>query len=100
MTNNNLIQQIEAALVRYHNRVGAQLENVQAVLFDMDGVLYDSMPGHARAWKAMCDAVGIQCEYDEFFGYEGRTGASTINCYINVNSDMVPTTKLVDAFML
>lgn len=79
MTNNNLIQQIEAALVRYHNRVGAQLENVQAVLFDMDGVLYDSMPGHARAWKAMCDAVGIQCEYDEFFGYEGRTGASTIN---------------------
>lgn len=79
MIRNNLIQQIESALVGYQKRIGAHFAQIKAVLFDMDGVLYDSMPGHARAWKAMCDAVGIQCEYDEFFGYEGRTGASTIN---------------------
>lgn len=52
---------------------------VKAVLFDMDGVLYDSMPGHALAWKQMCDSVGIVADANEFFAYEGRTGASTIN---------------------
>ena len=42
-------------------------------------VLYDSMPGHARAWMEMCRREGLHAEYDEFFGYEGRTGASTIS---------------------
>ena len=54
----------------------------KAVLFDMDGVLYDSMPGHARAWMEMCRREGLHAEYDEFFGYEGRTGASTIDILI------------------
>lgn len=51
---------------------------VEAVLFDMDGVLYDSMPRHAAAWMEMCRKTGIEATYDEFFGYEGRTGVSTI----------------------
>lgn len=51
----------------------------RAVLFDMDGVLYDSMPRHAASWLEMCRLHGIHAEYDEFFGYEGRTGASTIS---------------------
>lgn len=51
---------------------------VEAVLFDMDGVLYDSMPRHATAWMEMCRKTGIEASYDEFFGYEGRTGVSTI----------------------
>lgn len=56
---------------------------IKAVLFDMDGVLYDSMPGHAKAWKKMCDAHGIDSEEEEFYAYEGRTGASTINILFN-----------------
>lgn len=51
----------------------------RAVLFDMDGVLYDSMPGHARAWKQICDSIGLEADEREFFAYEGRTGADTIN---------------------
>lgn len=53
--------------------------NVKAVLFDMDGVLYDSMPGHARAWMAMCESEGLKADYDEFFTYEGCTGAAIID---------------------
>lgn len=72
-------QIIDAALGRYTARTGKNLGAVKAVLFDMDGILYDSMPNHCRAWKQMCDENGIQAENDEFFAYEGRTGASTID---------------------
>lgn len=51
----------------------------KAALIDMDGTLYDSMPFHAKAWHMMCDEAGIPNTEDEFFLYEGRTGASTIN---------------------
>lgn len=75
---------ITKALERYKERTGSALSgSIRAVLFDMDGVLYDSMPGHARAWKQMCDEEGIANNPDEFFGYEGMTGAATINLLYN-----------------
>ncbi|MCH5222347.1 MAG: HAD-IA family hydrolase [Muribaculaceae bacterium] len=70
---------IALAKNNYTRRTGHTLDEIQAVLFDMDGILYDSMPGHARAWKMMCDSVGIEADENEFFAYEGRTGADTIN---------------------
>lgn len=51
----------------------------KAALIDMDGVLYDSMPGHTLAWKQMMDELGIPCSRDEFYLYEGMTGVATIN---------------------
>ena len=51
----------------------------QAALIDMDGVLYDSMPGHTLAWKHMMDDLGVECTRDEFYLYEGMTGVATIN---------------------
>lgn len=59
------------------------MENIfgrfSAALIDMDGVLYDSMPGHTLAWKKMMDSVGVDCSRDEFYLYEGMTGLATIN---------------------
>lgn len=75
----NVQDAVSDALVRYAERTGTLLQGVGAVLFDMDGVLYNSMPRHARAWMAMCRRVGLKAEPEEFFGFEGRTGASTIN---------------------
>lgn len=51
----------------------------KAALIDMDGTLYDSMPNHARSWHRMVSELGISCTPEEFFMYEGRTGASTID---------------------
>ncbi len=45
----------------------------------MDGVLFDSMPGHAKAWKYAFETVGIQFSEYEAYLNEGRTGASTID---------------------
>lgn len=45
----------------------------------MDGTLYDSMPNHASSWYQMVREQGIDCSPEEFFLYEGATGAWTVN---------------------
>lgn len=50
----------------------------KAALIDMDGVLYDSMKNHVEAWYRTLTPMGFKCSKDEFYLYEGRTGASTI----------------------
>lgn len=70
---------LEESVKAYCRRNGIDSFTPIAVLFDMDGILYDSMPGHARAWKQLCDENGIDATAEEFYGYEGRTGASTID---------------------
>lgn len=67
------------ALQHYFSRTGYDRFEPRAALFDMDGTLYDSMPHHADAWLEMTRQIGIEADRDEFFLYEGRTGASTIN---------------------
>lgn len=54
-------------------------EIISAALIDMDGVLYDSMPRHARAWQKMMALQGVSTTADEFFLYEGMTGPATID---------------------
>lgn len=54
-------------------------ERAVGALIDMDGVLYDSMPGHTLAWKRMMDDLGVECTREEFFLYEGMTGRATID---------------------
>lgn len=52
---------------------------IKAALIDMDGVLYDSMPLHARAWSRMMSLLCINLPPEQFFRYEGMTGEATIN---------------------
>lgn len=52
---------------------------LRAVLFDMDGVLYNSMPYHARAWHRAMAQFGYDLPEEEVYMHEGRTGTSTVN---------------------
>ena len=45
----------------------------------MDGVLYDSMPRHCKAWRQAMLEEGLDLQAEEFFQYEGMTGEATIN---------------------
>ena len=56
-----------------------QHSTLRAILFDMDGVLFDSMPYHAQSWAKVCDEFGLHLDPVEVYMNEGRTGASTIN---------------------
>lgn len=51
----------------------------KAVFFDMDGVLFNSMPAHARAWVAAMAEVGVSMSTYDVYMNEGRTGSSTID---------------------
>ena len=66
-----------------------------AVLFDMDGVLFNSMPYHARAWhKAMAD-FGLDLSEEEAYMHEGRTGFSTIQI-IAARKGLTATREMAD----
>ena len=66
-----------------------------AVLFDMDGVLFDSMPFHARAWhQAMAD-FGLDLSEEEAYMHEGRTGFGTIQI-IAARKGLTATRELAD----
>ncbi len=50
----------------------------KAVFFDQDGVLYNSMPYHAKAWELAMNENGLPFTAQEAYRNEGRTGASVI----------------------
>lgn len=52
----------------------------KAFLFDMDGVLFNSMPHHAEAWyQVMHEHYGFVCDRTLFYMYEGMTGEQVID---------------------
>lgn len=44
---------------------------IKAVIFDMDGVLVDSMPYHADAWKIVFGEIGIHIRREDIYDIEG-----------------------------
>lgn len=59
--------------------------DLKAVLFDMDGVLYDSMPAHDKSWQQTMDELGLHHLPNEFYLQEGRVGKSTIDTVFQRN---------------
>lgn len=54
-------------------------KKIKAVLFDMDGVLFNSMPYHSEAWHQVMKSHGLNLSRKEAYMHEGRTGAATVN---------------------
>ena len=54
----------------------------KAVLFDMDGVLYDSMPLHAIAWQESMKKFGIHMTTADAYTTEGARGIDTIRLFV------------------
>lgn len=52
---------------------------MKAFFFDMDGVLFDSMPLHAVAWERVMSRYGLPFTAHDTYINEGRTGESVID---------------------
>jgi len=50
----------------------------KAVLFDMDGVLINSMPNHAVAWQKSMAEFGLSMSAEDAYATEGMRGVDTI----------------------
>ena len=72
-------KEIELAVERYLKEKGCERMALKAAMFDMDGVLFDSMRNHAKCWHETMAHFGLDLPEWEAYMHEGRTGAGTIN---------------------
>ena len=70
------------AIIKYLEEHGFEAFRPKAVLFDMDGVLYDSMPNHAIAWQESMAKFGIHMTTDDAYATEGARGVDTIRLMV------------------
>ena len=66
----------------YLSKHGFEKFSPKAVLFDMDGVLYDSMPNHAKAWQQAMAQFGIAMTAEDAYATEGARGIDTIRMMV------------------
>lgn len=59
------------------------LKDKKAALIDMDGVIYDSMKYHVKAWELMMAEAGVPCTAEDVYLNEGMTGPALINLLYN-----------------
>lgn len=71
--------EFQSPIETYLQNTGFKKFQPKAFLFDMDGVLFDSMPFHAVAWKKALGNVGVTFDEIDAYRNEGRTGKTTVN---------------------
>ena len=69
---------MKEAIKQYLESHGFGLFNPKAVLFDMDGVIYDSMSNHSVSWHDSMKDFGLDMPYEGAYIYEGMRGVETI----------------------
>lgn len=69
---------MEEIIRQYLERHGFGQFSPKAVLFDMDGVIYDSMPNHSVSWHDSMKDFGLEMPYEGAYQYEGMRGVETI----------------------
>ena len=79
----------QLAIKKYLEDHGFEAFRPKAVLFDMDGVLYDSMPNHAIAWQESMAKCGLQMTADDAYATEGARGIDTIREMVKRQQDRI-----------
>jgi beta-phosphoglucomutase-like phosphatase (HAD superfamily) len=73
---------MKQAIKQYLEEHGFEALCPKAVLFDMDGVLYNSMPNHAIAWQRSMEKFGIHMTEADAYATEGARGVDTIRMMV------------------
>jgi beta-phosphoglucomutase len=59
------------------SRVPMQFQ-ISTLIFDMDGVITDTMPYHFRAWKSVFASEGIKASHEDVYKREGQKGIDSV----------------------
>ncbi len=60
------------------NRSNSMLIGIQAVIFDMDGVILNSMPTHIEAWHQAWRELGFHVDHEEIASMAGMPPEETV----------------------
>lgn len=72
----------------------------QAVLFDMDGVVLDSMEQHSAAWLRVMRAAGLSVEREFVLAHEGCLQAEVLEKLLHEQGVVLPPSQGAAEFML
>ena len=70
--------------------------DLRAVLFDMDGIIYNSMPAHEISWQQTMREWELKAEPNEFYIQEGKPARHTINMLFQRNLKRDATDQEID----
>ena len=70
--------------------------DLRAVLFDMDGIIYNSMPAHEISWQQTMREWELKAEPNEFYIQEGKPARHTINMMFQRNLQRDATEQEID----
>jgi HAD superfamily hydrolase (TIGR01509 family) len=70
------INDFATAIQHFENKIKQKL-SIRAVFFDMDGVLFDSMPNHTYAWISAFKEFGLRISEVDAYMNEGSTAFNT-----------------------
>lgn len=79
------------------NRHAWRLDRFEAVLFDMDGVITDSMPFHCVAWQRLFQGFGIRVSREEILRREGESGEVTLRTVLEANGQALSAEQRAEA---
>ena len=74
-------------------------KKIKAAFFDQDGVLFDSMPCHAKAWEMAMNENGVPYTAMDCYRNEGRTGSGVINEIYQRYTDMVEPFSIDESWL-
>lgn len=66
-------------MINKHQRL---IDQIKGVLFDMDGVIIDGMPYHAKAWKLAFQEIGLTIASREVYEREGESGIAAVSLFL------------------
>ena len=72
-------------------------DRCRASLFDMDGVLTDSMPNHVEAWRQVFGSFGISVSREDILRREGEKGILPLKSLLAGNGIKPPPEDLARA---
>ena len=86
----SIYQVFQEAISRYLREHGYDNIRLKAVLFDMDGVLFNSMPYHADAWHTVMERHGLHLSREEAICTKDVREQQQSTSYINGNTAKMP----------
>ena len=71
------------------------MKNIRAVIFDMDGVIIDSMPYHFLAWYEALRPYGVRVSCFDVYSKEGERWEKSLRYFLN-RAGVSPTKRLLN----